>query len=218
MGNQDKFTLLIRKSKAFICLLVDDKSHKSTSPNCWCFRNGCLTQCNSLITRAVFNHEIKLCEDAWCQPSSTSDRALWPQLSFRHQRSSLCGTQDVLWSDKAKVAWHLMAGSHFSGAVNGLGAFSDRDLRCSGEYYPLLVKDAKEKRVYDILLPEIPAFTEESSPWQCDTVFSCVFWVARQEKVWWLLKILAQEGKRSPGSQVVKNQDRELCGCSRNSN
>ena len=42
MGNQDKFTLLIRKSKAFICLLVDDRSHKGTSLNCWCFRNSVL--------------------------------------------------------------------------------------------------------------------------------------------------------------------------------
>lgn len=42
--------------------------------------------------------------------------------------------------------------------------FSDRDLRCSGEYYPLLAKDAKERRFYNILLPEIPDFREESSP------------------------------------------------------
>lgn len=40
MGNQDKFMLLIRKSKAFICILVDDRSPKSTPPNCWCFRNS----------------------------------------------------------------------------------------------------------------------------------------------------------------------------------
>jgi len=35
-----------------------------------------------------------------------------------------------------------------------------------GEYDPLLVKDAAEKKVYDILLSEIPAFREVSSPWQ----------------------------------------------------
>lgn len=40
MRNQDKFILLIRQSKAFLCILVDDRSHKSTSPNCWCFRNS----------------------------------------------------------------------------------------------------------------------------------------------------------------------------------
>lgn len=40
MENQDKFTLLIRKSEAFTCLLVDDRSHKRTSLNCWCFRNS----------------------------------------------------------------------------------------------------------------------------------------------------------------------------------
>lgn len=75
-----------------------------------------------------FNPEIKFCKDAWCQHGSTSDHALWPQPSFRHQQSLLSGTQDGVWSDKAKVAWRLMAGSHFSGALNGLGAFLNKEI------------------------------------------------------------------------------------------
>lgn len=54
MGNQDKFTLLIRKSKPFLCLLVDDRSHKSTSPSCWCFRNSVLYNATPLL------HEVFL--------------------------------------------------------------------------------------------------------------------------------------------------------------
>lgn len=91
MGNQDKFILLIRKSKAFICILVDDRSHKSTSPNCWCFRNSdsCSAThwlCEMFLIRRLNSARMP---DA----SSASGHALWLQPSFRHQLSLLCGTR-----------------------------------------------------------------------------------------------------------------------------
>lgn len=45
----------------------------------------------------------------------------------------------------------------------GLVTF-ETDLRCSGEYGPVPVKYAKEKRFYGVLPPDIPAFREVSSP------------------------------------------------------
>lgn len=195
MGNQDKFSLLIRKPKAFIYFLVDDKSRKSTSPNCWCFRNSVLYNATRWL------HEVFLImrlNSARMPGASTaallimlfdpsylldisSDCSGAPRMGFAVTRQRSHGT---LW--RALI---------FQVPLMGLVP-SQTDLRCSGEYDSLLMKDAKEKRFYDILLAEIPAFREVSSPWQCATVFSCVFWVARLEKVGWLLNILAQNGKK----------------------
>lgn len=201
MGNQDKFTLLIRKSKAFICLLVDDRSHKSTSPNCWCFRNSVLYNATRWL------HEVFLIMrlNSVRVPDASTAALLIVLFDPGHlldiSSGCPCGTQDGVCSDKAKVAWHLMAGSHFSGALNGLGAFSSKDLRCSGEYDPLLVKDAKKKKNKFLWY-----FTARNSTFPLKVhypIFSHFLSSQTREGGVIVKNIRTGRKKKSPGSQVV---------------
>lgn len=125
MRYQDKFILLIRKSKAFICILVDDRSHKSTSPNCWCFRT-CVSYSAAHWLWDLFLIR-RLNSARMPDASSAAPLVMLFDSSYLSDISGHCSTAPG-WGlgDKAKVTQHLMAGSHFSGALMGLVPFQTK--------------------------------------------------------------------------------------------
>lgn len=80
----------------------------------------------------------------------------------------------------------------FQVPLKGLVPFQTRRFKIFRRTWSTSGRRCRSKNFYGILLLEIPGFREASFPSECATV-SCVFWVARLDRVGQLLKTLAQE-------------------------
>lgn len=160
MGNQDKFILLIRKSKAFICILVDDRSHKNTPPNCWCFRNSVSYSAIRWLCKVFL---IRRLNSAKMPDASTAAPLVMLFDSFRHGGHCSVAPRMGFGVTRQRSYSALWQALVFQVPLKGLVPFQTR-FKIFRRTWSTSGRRCRSKNFYGILLLEIPGFREASFP------------------------------------------------------